>query len=137
MKKKIFLLLIGIIATVNAVAQTKEIHVKWVEEEIRIDGILNDPAWFQVDPATDFWQYFPTDSLQSTFQTEIRMLYDKKYLYVGAIMYAPGKAYVIPSLRRDFRAGGNDNISFMFDTFNDGNNAFLFGSNPKAFKERL
>ena len=132
MKKKIFLLLIGIIATVNAVAQTKEIHVKWVEEEIRIDGILNDPAWFQVDPATDFWQYFPTDSLQSTFQTEIRMLYDKKYLYVGAIMYAPGKAYVIPSLRRDFRAGGNDNISFMFDTFNDGNNAFLFGSNPQG-----
>ncbi|MCB0643269.1 MAG: carbohydrate binding family 9 domain-containing protein, partial [Phaeodactylibacter sp.] len=37
---------------------------------------------------------------------------------------------VTPSLRRDFRAGGNDNISLIFDTFNDKTNAFLFGINP-------
>ena len=113
-------------------AQTKQIQVKWIDEPIQIDGILNDPAWFSVPPSADFWQYFPTDSLPSTFQTEIRMLYDEKYLYVSAIMYAPDEKYIVPSLRRDFRAGGNDNISFMFDTFNDGNNAFLFGSNPEG-----
>lgn len=116
----------------TAPAQTKEIHVKWTDEPIQLDGILNEVAWFDVPPAGDFWQYFPTDSLQSTFQTEIRMLYNQKYLYVAAIMYAPGKNFIIPSLRRDYRAGGNDNISFMFDTFNDGNNAFLFGSNPEG-----
>ena len=58
------------------------------------------------------------------------MLFDDENLYVGIKVYASGKDYVTPSLRRDFRAGGNDNITLMFDTFNDGTNAFLFGSNP-------
>ena len=124
--------MMGCMAISTIFAQTKQIEVKWIDEPIRIDGILNDPAWFNVAPSADFWQYFPTDSLPSTFQTEIRMLYDEKYLYVSAIMYAPDEKYIVPSLRRDFRAGGNDNISFMFDTFNDGNNAFLFGSNPEG-----
>jgi hypothetical protein len=132
MSKRILLFFLGFFTFSAAMAQTKEIQVKWVDEPIRIDGILNDPAWFQAPPTADFWQYFPTDSLPSTFQTEIRMLYDKKYLYVAAVMYAPGEDFIVPSLRRDFRAGGNDNISFMFDTFNDGNNAFLFGSNPEG-----
>ncbi len=131
MSKRILLFFLGCVAFSGVMAQAnKEIQVKWVEEPISIDGDLNEPAWFQAPPAEDFWQYFPTDSLPSSYQTEIRMLYDKKYLYVSAVMYAPGEKYIIPSLRRDFRAGGNDNISFMFDTFNDGNNAFLFGSNP-------
>jgi hypothetical protein len=45
-------------------------------------------------------------------------------------VYASGNNYIIPSLRRDFRASGNDNISLLFDTFNDGSNAFFFGTNP-------
>jgi hypothetical protein len=132
MIRKILLFFFFSILVSSVLAQTKEIHVKWVEEEISIDGILNEPAWFQSEPSSDFWQYFPTDSLQSSYQTEIRMLYNNKYLYVSVVMYAPGEDYIIPSLRRDFRAGGNDNISLMFDTFNDGNNAFLFGSNPEG-----
>ena len=37
---------------------------------------------------------------------------------------------MVPSLRRDFRAGGSDNLTFVFDTFNDQTNAFFFGANP-------
>jgi len=110
----------------------KQVDVKWVDEEIDLDGKLDEAAWAQALPATNFWQHFPTDSLQATYQTEIKMLYDEKYLYVGIIVYAPGDDYVVPSLRRDFRARGNDNISLMFDTFNDGNNAFFFGTNPEG-----
>ncbi len=58
------------------------------------------------------------------------MLFDDKNLYVGMKINAKGKDFIIPSLRRDFRAGGSDNISLIFDTFNDGTNAFFFGTNP-------
>jgi hypothetical protein len=61
-------------------AQQKEVHVKWVEEEISIDGLLDEDVWRTADVATDFWQYFPTDTLLSTSQTEIRMLFDEKLL---------------------------------------------------------
>lgn len=113
-------------------SQNKEVFVKWNDEEIELDGLLNESIWQEVTPATNFWQHFPTDSLQSTYQTEIKMLYNEKYLYIGIVVSAPGKDYVIPSLRRDFLALGNDNISLLFDTFNDGNNAFFFGTNPKG-----
>lgn len=110
-------------------AQDKEVHVKWIDEEIVLDGELNESAWKLVDPAKDFWQYFPTDTVQSAFQTEIKMLYDEKFLYVGIKLLSIGDDYIIPSLRRDFNARGNDNITLLFDTFSDGNNAFVFGTN--------
>jgi len=99
-------------------------------ESITIDGELNEAAWFAGAPAQDFWQYFPTDSLQAEQQTEIYMTYDDEFLYVAAKCYTTGDAYVVPSLRRDYRAGSSDNISFIFDPFNDRINAVLFGMNP-------
>ena len=45
-------------------------------------------------------------------------------------MHTAGRNSAIESLRRDFRAGNSDNITLLFDTFNDANNAFLFGINP-------
>ncbi len=113
----------------SSIAQ-KKVQVKCISEDIIIDAILDETAWEKAVPASEFWQYFPTDTIQARNQTEISMLYDDQKLYVGIKVYSSGDDYVIPSLRRDFRAGGSDNITLMFDTFNDGTNAFLFGSNP-------
>ncbi len=115
-------------------AQTKEVSVKYIDAAISLDGLLDEDVWGQVAPATNFWQYFPTDTIQAKNQTEIRFLYDDRKLYVGIKIYAIGNDYVVPSLRRDFRAGGSDNITLMFDTFNDGQNAFLFGANPEGVR---
>ena len=132
MYKEVRIFIILILVNYAVIAQNKEIYVKWTEQEIQLDGVLDEGMWDQVDPATNFWQYFPTDSLQSTSQTEIKMLYNEKYLYVGIVVYALGNDFVIPSLRRDFSARGNDNINLLFDTFNDGSNAFFFGSNSEG-----
>ncbi len=110
--------------------QNKQFTVKHVNSDFTIDGILDEPIWTQAESAKDFWQYFPADSLLAHQQSDIKMLYDDTTLYIGITIQAEGNDYIIPSLRRDFRAGGNDNISLLFDTFNDGTNAFLFGINP-------
>ncbi len=110
--------------------ETKTFTVKFISETIIPDGNLDEPIWEKANSASDFWQYFPTDSVQAQQQSDIKMLFDDKNLYVGITVYAAGNDYVVPSLRRDFRAGGSDNITLMFDTFNDGTNAFLFGTNP-------
>lgn len=113
-------------------AQTaaKSFTVKHTAENIQLDGILDDSAWNFAESAGDFQQYFPSDKVIAEYQTDIRMLTNASTLYIGMTVYTPGSDYVIPSLERDFRAGGNDNISLVFDTFNDGTNAFLFGINP-------
>lgn len=123
------MLLIAMLSTA-AYSQEKSFTVKHISEDIVLDGALDDAIWAFAESANTFQQYFPTDSLVAGSQTEIKMLYDDKNLYVGIRINAIGKDYVIPSLERDFRAGGNDNISLLFDTFNDGTNAFLFGINP-------
>ena len=107
----------------------RSFKVKYITDQIVVDGALDEPIWDQADGPRDFQQYFPTDSVLAEHQTEIKMLISETTLYIGIIQYAPGNDYTIPSLRRDFRAGNSDNISLLFDTFNDGNNAFLFGIN--------
>ena len=108
----------------------KSFTVKYITEEITLDGALDDYVWGLAEAADDFWEYFPVDSLPAREQTEIKMLYDDTNLYIGITVYTAGSNYAIESLRRDFRAGNSDNITLLFDTFNDANNAFLFGINP-------
>ncbi|MCP4883161.1 MAG: carbohydrate binding family 9 domain-containing protein [Flavobacteriales bacterium] len=122
----------SLVAQDNIQGNQKEITVKWIEEEIELDGALNEASWSTAEVASEFWQHFPTDTLLSSSQTEIKMLFDKKYLYVGIKVYLQGDDYVVPSLKRDFRARGNDNITMMFDTYRDGTNAFMFGTNPEG-----
>ena len=111
-------------------SQTKTVRVKYINQPITVDAVLDEAVWAEAEAATNFWQHFPTDSLQAKQQAEIKMLFDDRNLYVGIKVNSANDEYIIPSLRRDFRASGNDNISLLFDTFNDGTNAFFFGTNP-------
>lgn len=108
----------------------KSFTVRYITETIVADGALDEDVWFVAESAHDFWEYFPVDSIQARKQSDIKMLYDDKNLYIGITVYTAGRNYAIQSLKRDFRAGNSDNITLLFDTFNDGNNAFLFGTNP-------
>jgi hypothetical protein len=108
----------------------KSYTVKYINEAIVPDGILDESIWESAVNASEFWQYFPLDSIQARQQTEIKMFYDDKNLYIGITAYSLGKDYAIQSLKRDYRAGNSDNITFLFDTFSDATNAFLFGINP-------
>ncbi len=116
---------------------TKSFTVKYTSEKIIVDGLLNEPVWTFSESAGEFQQYFPADNVPAQYQTDIRMLTDDTTLYVGLTVYTPGSNYIIPSLERDFRASGNDNISLIFDTFNDGTNAFLFGINPYGVRREV
>lgn len=116
--------------TETPVEEVPSAQVVIAQGEIKLDGKLLEAAWYKGQAAKSFWQYFPQDSIRAQYKTEIYFLYDETHLYVGVKCFTPAKKYVVPSLRRDFRAGGNDNLSLIFDTFNDGTNAFLFGINP-------
>ncbi|WP_198661701.1 DUF5916 domain-containing protein [Lewinella sp. IMCC34183] len=99
-------------------------------EEIVLDGKLEELEWQNGEPARDFWETFPADTSRSAWPTEIYFGFDDRNLYVAAICRTPGDRFIIPSLRRDYRAGGNDNITFVFNPFRDKTNAIVFGMNP-------
>ncbi len=112
--------------------QNKNFTVKYISEGVNIipDGILEEAIWESAESAHDFWEHFPNNSILASQQSDIKMLYDDKNLYIGITVKTAGKNYMVQTLKRDFRAGDSDNITLLFDTFNDGTNAFLFGINP-------
>jgi hypothetical protein len=99
---------------------------------VTLDGKLDELEWQNCQPAQDFWETFPSDTNRAAYPTEIYFGFDDGNLYVGAICRTPGVKFVIPSLRRDYRAGGNDNITFVFNPFRDKTNAIVFGMNPNG-----
>ena len=137
MQFKLTLLLFYTISSLFSQSLEKKIHVSLIDSKIKIDGNLDEDAWHKAKLSSDFFEYFPSDSITAQQQSEIKMLFDEKYLYVGIKVNALDNKFIIPSLRRDFSAGGNDSMTLIFDTFNDGTNAFIFGSNPAGVQREM
>ena len=110
----------------------KSLEVLPTTGEITIDGNLDEEDWLNSEPSSDFWQYFPTDSVLAESQTEIQMRSDEKNLYVAIKCYGEGNNWLVNDLKRDYRAGGNDNITLVFDSFDDDTNGIFFGINPQG-----
>jgi len=129
-KKQLVLLLSFSGLLVNAQTEKRSVFVKKIDQEILLDGILDEAVWGLADSASDFWQLFPTDSLKAQDITEVKLLYNDTHIYIGATAKSSvGGDFIVSSLRRDYSARSNDNVTVLFDTFRDGQNAFLFGVN--------
>ncbi|NND09058.1 MAG: carbohydrate binding family 9 domain-containing protein [Saprospiraceae bacterium] len=114
-----------------SVLSAQDLTIKRASSSIQIDGVMDEEAWQEAEVANNFNQYFPFDTSLADSQTEVRMTYDDRFLYVIAIMQNQGpRDYVVRSLRRDFRGRGYDSFSVVLDTYKDRSNAFVFGINP-------
>lgn len=92
---------------------------------------MDEDDWQLAEIANNFRQVFPSDTLNATAQSDVRMTYDDNFIYIAARMHSlVQRNYVTPSLRRDYRGEGNDGISVVLDTFKDRTNGFMFGVNP-------
>ena len=115
-------------ATANVAPSATAVRIP--DGAIVLDGRPDEAVWRSSRPATGFWETFPADTSRVADQTEIWFGYDDRNLYVAAKCYVRGTDFVIPSLRRDYRAGGNDNLTLVFNPFKDKTNAIVFGMNP-------
>ena len=106
---------------------------KYTETPILIDGEI-DQQWSTLAPSSPFWEYFPSDTLQAKQQTQVKFMYDKQNLYVLIIAEDDDNQYITSTLRRDFSFRTGDSVTLVLDTFNDGTNAFMFGTNPEGVK---
>ncbi len=94
----------------------------------RIDGVPDEAVWEQARPITDFIQKEPVEGAEPTERTEVRILYDGAYLYVGARMYADNPAAIQRSVgRRDVNPGASEHIWISLDTYRDRRTAYSFG----------
>ena len=101
------------------------------DEEIVIDGVLEEASWETASPAGDFIQFEPSPGAPATEPTELYFLYDDNNLYVAAICFqADPRSIVATELQKDFGTTDNDGIAFILDTLHDLRSGFVFGTNP-------
>lgn len=123
--------------SLQAQTASRSITAKFIDAPIILDGILDEAQWQNAEIANDFWQYFPSDSIKEQQATEVRILYDDNILYVGVKAFATNKDYVVSTLKRDFGGTTNDNITLLFDTFNDGTTGYAFGVTPYGVRREI
>ena len=112
----------------------QELLVKYTEDKIIIDGSPDDKAWKRSETASEFWQYRPTDSVKAIKQTEFKALFDNDNLYFLLKANTKEKKFTVYNLERDFETKSADYLQLIFDTFNDGSNAFKFQTNHLGLK---
>ncbi|MEX2583190.1 MAG: DUF5916 domain-containing protein [Gemmatimonadota bacterium] len=107
-----------------------------VEVGPQIDGLLDDVAWRSATVIDEFIQQEPDEGAPASERTEIRILYDAEYLYIGVHAFDSDPAGVVATeMRRDSdRILEEDNIQFVFDTFMDSRSAYMFATNPLGAK---
>ncbi len=97
-----------------------------------IDGdVLGDPAYRDAVPATGFVQSRPFEGQPASERTEVRIVHTDDTLYFGIVCYTADPATIIAAdSRRDSDLTETDSFQIILDTYHDGLNGFVFGTNP-------
>ncbi len=101
-------------------------------EEIKIDGVLDEPVWQSVQPIRQLYQIQPDQGDPATEPSEIRILYDDKKLYFGFIFFDSEMDKIVANdMRRDSSGLRSNDYGFLLlDTYNDRRNAVFFRFTP-------
>ncbi|HEX7241090.1 MAG TPA: hypothetical protein VF263_12530, partial [Longimicrobiaceae bacterium] len=68
-----------------------------------LDGVLDDAAWAQAEPAREWTQQRPRPGAPASQRSEARVLYDAEAVYVGMRLYDTAPDSVAATLgRRDY-----------------------------------
>ena len=125
----LFLLLVLILVQFHALSQPakkKSIVAIRINEPPKIDAVLDDAAWALAKPATDFVQLKPYNGNPSSFNSEVKFVYDDNALYVGAMLYDPHPDSIDTELSERDDLGIVDYFGVYLDCFNDYLTSFGF-----------
>ena len=102
-----------------------------LEQAPQLDGdVRNDPVWQQIETLGELVQTRPNFGAPATEKTEIRIAYTEEVFYVAAVCYdAAPEGLVVSDARRDANLDNTDAFLFIVDTYKDGQNGFIFGTN--------
>jgi len=102
-------------------------------EPVVIDGVLDDSAWRLAPPVSGFIQAEPYEGQPATEDTEVRVAFDSKNLYIAAVCHDRGRlGVVVNDIREDFPTGEQDSFEIILDTLYDQRNGFVFMTNPEG-----
>ncbi len=117
----------------------KRVQATLITRHLRVDGHLSEAEWAQATPISRFVQMEPLQRQPATHDTEVRLLYNRDFLYVAARLRDTlgHRALRVPNLKRDFEYGTSDIFGLAVDGFHDQRNSMMFATNPYGSQRDL
>ncbi len=104
-----------------------------LQGELRIDGALDEAAWGAAEAITRFTQNDPEEGRPASQVTEVRILFDRRSLYIGARL-SDGAPVSTRLARRDVYLPDSDWFSVALDSYHDHLTAYRFMVNPSGVR---
>jgi hypothetical protein len=102
--------------------------------QVNFDGNPDEEAWNSVTPLR-MTMHSPVFGREPTEESDIRIGFDDKNLYVGArLFYHDAGMIRSASFKRDFMGSGSDWFGIILDTYNDKENGLLFFTTPDGLR---
>lgn len=122
----------GAQSTFDPIRPQKRVVATKIDTFVVIDGMLNETAWERAAVVSDFGEIDPVQGGIPGQRTEIKLLYNKDYLYIAAICSdsVGKKGLRVPDFQRDFNPPDHDHLAILIDGFHDTRNAMAFLVNP-------
>jgi hypothetical protein len=100
-------------------------------ETITVDGRLDEESWQRAEPAADFTQSDPQNGAPATERSEIRILFDRDNLYIGAKFFDSDPGGLLGNqMVRDGALDADDRFMWVLDPFNNLQSGYFFETNP-------
>ncbi len=128
--KRTCLLLITVITIYSAMAQSdsivrKKYFTQHITGTITLDGIPSEEAWNAVEWGGNFTQWQPNEGKPPSQETNFKILYDEKFLYLAYRAHDLAPDSIIKRMgRRDEFPG--DWVEINIDSYHDKRTAFSF-----------
>ena len=98
---------------------------------IEIDGRLDEAGWADAPVIDEFFQYDPSEGDPVSERTEVRVLFDRDALYIGARLHDRGAVQTRLG-RRDMPLLDSDWFGVVIDSYHDHRTGFVFDVNPSG-----
>jgi hypothetical protein len=111
--------------------QGRSAIVTVITSGITVDGLLEEQEWQTAPKIGQLIQREPAPGESPTEHTEVTLLRDAKYLYIGVMCHDSEPDKIIGTqMARDANLGNDDRLQIVLDTYRDQRNAFYFATNP-------
>lgn len=131
--------IICLLVVIQGVGAQKSMEALRIEEEIVVDGILDEAVWESADIAHNFITTEPTFGNKVKQDTEVKILYDDEAIYVGVFMEEVSRDSIMTELTQRDDLGNTDHFGVILDTYGKGNDGFLFfvGASGTQFDAKI
>jgi hypothetical protein len=125
--------LVSFLPSVSTAQVARSSGVTAITEPITLDGVMDEPIWRTAPKIGDLVQRTPLPGRPPTERTDVTLLSDGDFLYVGVVSYDSEPRRVIGTqMARDASLAADDRIEILLDTFRDQRSAFYFATNPSG-----